>query len=94
MRLGLVTGLVSGIVITITDVLTAALLAAGYVYKDKLPWINLPDLSYLNSFLGNTLLVFVVVSLCLGIIKIGVVFIGGAAGGAIFSSVHNRTKTD
>jgi hypothetical protein len=92
---GLMTGLVVGIIITITDILTAGLLYAGYFYKDQLPWINLPDMNYLNSIFGNTILVFFVAFLCLGIIKIVVTLLGGVAGGAIFgSSSHTRTKTE
>ena len=86
LRLGLATGLVSGIVITLTDMLASGLLAAGYLYKDRLPWINLPDLTYLNSIFGNAFLVLLVVSLCLGMIKIAVVLIGGATAGWLFSS--------
>jgi hypothetical protein len=92
---GILTGLVVGIIIIITDLLTAGLLAAGYIYKDQLPWINLPDLSYLNSIFGNTLLVFLFVSSCMGIIKIILTLLGSAAGGVIFGSPsHPRTKTE
>jgi len=86
MRSGLMTGLVVGIVIAITDILSAGLLTAGYMYKDQLPWINLPDLSYLNSIFGNALLVFLAGFLCLGIIKMLMTLLGGWIGGAVFGS--------
>jgi len=80
-RMGLTTGLVVGIIISVTDTLTAGLLVAGYVYKDQLPWINLPDLSFLNSIFGNTLLVFLAFFLCMGVVKLIMTLMGGALGG-------------
>jgi hypothetical protein len=93
MRSGIMTGLIVGIIITITDLITASLLAAGFLYRDQLPWINLPDISYLNSIFGNTLLVFLSIFLCLGVIKIIMALMGGAVGGTIFTpSSPDNTK--
>ena len=80
-RFGLISGIMAGVVISLGDLLMAGFMAMGYVYRDKIPWLNLPDHSYLNPIFGNTLLALIPLFLCIAGIRWVMVVLGGVAGG-------------
>jgi len=83
--LGLVSAATAGLIITFGDLILTGLLAFGYLYKDQIPWLTLPDYSFLSAIFGNTLLLILVVFLCMGVVKITAILIGGLSGGLFFS---------
>jgi hypothetical protein len=84
-RLGLVTSCITGLIIIVTDLLFSVLLVVGYLNKDKIPWVNLPENVNFKWVTDNILLIVTGVFLCMGTLKVILTLLGGALGGVIFA---------
>ena len=85
MGLGVVAAFCASVVITFTDMLIAALLGLGYIYRDQLPWLPVPNMGSMETVLGHVWVALIAVFICMGVVKITAVLGGGLLGGCLFN---------